>query len=211
MNYDNYLGAIFDCDGTILESMEMWRGNASRIVKHFGLEPTPNLDDVCINLCMRDTCTYINNQFKINITVDELSKLSYELVKDEYENNLMLKTKAKELLDKLKDLNYKMIVATATPSDMVKICLKRLGILDYFVDVISVRDYNTTKRVSKIYDIALEKIGVSKEKCLVFEDAIYAIKTCLDASYNVVVIKDKTQSDELNEILPKTLGLVDLS
>lgn len=210
MEYKKYLGAIFDCDGTLLESMEMWRGNATRIVNHFGFEAKTNLDEICIHLSMKDACEYINKEYNMQNTPVELTNLSYELVKEQYYNNLELKSKAKELLDELKALNYKMIVATATPVILVKECFKRLGVLDYFIDILSVRDYDTNKGESKIYDVALSKLGIEKKDCLVFEDAVHAIKTCINADYNVVIVKDATQSERLSEVADKVLECIDL-
>ena len=209
MNYRAYKGAIFDCDGTLLESMGMWKNNAARLVKHFGFEPTPDLDEKCFNVSMNEVCKYINEQYNMENNPKDLTKLAYELAYDEYLYNLELKTHTKKLLDELKSLNYRMIVATATPSKIVKECFKRLGILDYFIDIISVRDYDINKYESKIYDIALEKLDLDKSEVLVFEDALYAIKTCLKSNYQVVVVKDLYQ-DNLEAVLNDVVGIIEL-
>ena len=61
MNY-----SIFDVDGTILDSMEVWNTLASQYVQSLGMVPEKNLDEIVSDMSLEQSATYLKNHYKIN-------------------------------------------------------------------------------------------------------------------------------------------------
>ena len=56
MNY-----SIFDVDGTILDSMEVWNTLASRYIRSLKKEPEENLDEIVSEMSLEQSATYLKN------------------------------------------------------------------------------------------------------------------------------------------------------
>ena len=83
-----------------------------------------------------------------------------------------------------------MCVATATEQKEATAVLKRLGVLDYFSEVLTTTIVGANKNSPLIYEKALELLGTPKDETYVFEDAVYAIETAKRACFKVIGIED---------------------
>lgn len=100
-----------------------------------------------------------------------------------------------------------MCVATATDESLVKACLKRLGLLEYFKEIFTCRNVGAGKEQPDIYEAALQRLGTLKEKTFVFEDVLHAVKTAKQAGFPVAALYDESSREDWKEIM----GLADIS
>ena len=114
-----------------------------------------------------------------------------------YQNYVVVKDGAREMLDKLYNNGVKMCLATATDRSLVVEILKRLDIEKYFSRIFTTREVGKGKAFPLIYEVALEYLGTPKDETFIFEDAFYAIKTAHDNNFKVVGVYDK------NAFVPK--------
>lgn len=180
-------GAIFDMDGTLINSMDYWAIAPTEFLKNRGIEPPENT--------VRD---YLENGMKSwhkhacpELPFDEVSNGIYDIMDRYYEKYVSLKDGARELLDRLKAHGVKMCLATATDKFMVEKVLKKLGILEYFSAILTSKEVGLGKRHPLIYEKARELLGTDKETTYVFEDAYYAINTCHQNGIKVIGVYDK--------------------
>ena len=192
-------GAIFDMDGTLLNSMDYWAIASGEYLESLGIEPF----DSCNQHFLEDGMKvwYETARSKgLEAPYDEVAKGIYDIMDKYYMNNVRLKDGALELLQRLKYKGVKMCLATATDELYVRKILTRLGIIDFFPKIFTSKTVGLGKRHPLIYEKSLEYLGTKKEETYVFEDAIYAIKTCNAAGFNVIGIYDKNAYAPKEEI-----------
>ncbi len=183
-------GAIFDVDGTILDSMPAWFDIGKRYIISLGIEPDPDLSDRLFHMALNDGADFINEHYHLNKTRKEIIHGITDLVMDFYENEAPFKEGVKELLDALKAHNIPMSIATAGDMSYLGAALKRLGIDDYFEHIYTCTDLNTNKSSPYIFQRAAEDMGLSPQDVYVFEDALKAVRTAKAAGFKVVGIYD---------------------
>ena len=186
-------GAIFDLDGTLLDSMHIWSEIGLKFLKNEGVTPPPGASEEFVKLSLVQAAEfYIKNYAPEKIVLDIVKSIN-ALVEDFYFNEVLLKTGVREFLEFLKERNVKMCVATATDKYMVEKALERNGIRDYFSEIFTCTNVGAGKDSPIIYDKALEHLGTEKNTTFIFEDALYAIETANKADYKIVGIKDVSE------------------
>ena len=194
-------GAIFDMDGTLLDSMDYWAGAPSEFLRQNGIEPLPNdAGKFFLEKGMTSAHKLWSEKYGLTLSLEETREQIYEITKKGYESNVSVKAGAKELLERLKSAGVKMCLATATDRDVVEAVLKRLGIDGYFSRIFTCTEVGKGKAFPLIYEIALDYLGTDKETTYVFEDAHYAIVTAKNAGFKVVGIYDRNVFVSKDEI-----------
>ena len=129
MNY-----SIFDVDGTILDSMEVWNTLASRYIRSLKKEPEENLDEIVSEMSLEQSATYLKNYYKINKSEEVIISEVLHLISDYYMYEVKLMPGFKEFISNYDSVN---VIGTSCDEELVKIALIRLGVLNYFEDIIT--------------------------------------------------------------------------
>lgn len=190
-------GAIFDMDGTLLNSMDYWAIVPTEYLLLKGITPKEDTNRFFLEVGMKEWHKYQ----EIPYSFEEMSKDIYTLMEKYYLKDVKLKDGALDMLKRLKSKGVKMCLATATDKFMVEKVLTRLGIKDYFLTIFTPKDVGKGKRFPLIYEKALEFLGTDKETTYVFEDAYYAINTCYQNGFKVVGVYDKNVFAPENDII----------
>ena len=184
-------GAIFDMDGTLLDSMDYWAIVAGEYLKSKGVTP---FDDDNRHFLEDGLSAWYKRAVEshgLKDSLEEATAAIYDFMANYYQTVVKVKDGARELLEKLKNKGVKICLATATDKKYVIKILEKLGIYHYFSGIFTTREVGVGKRSPKIYHVATEFLGTDPKTTYVFEDAHYAIKTCHDNGINVVGIYDK--------------------
>ena len=200
INIKKIKGAIFDLDGTVLNSMYIWDEIGIRYLKKLGIEPDLKFKKEFKELSLRQAAEYYRNYFKIDISMEEIINGVNKMVEGFYFDEVLKKDNVENVLELLKSNGTKMCVATATDKYLVEKALERNGILDYFSEIYTCAIVDAGKDEAKIYDVAREHLGTPLENTVIFEDALYAIKTAKDAGYTVIGIEDVSAKEDREEI-----------
>ena len=188
-------GAIFDMDGTLLDSLGFWNIAWSKVgEKYLGdpsFYPTEEEDKAVRTMFMQEAMDYIYGIYGFGSSSAELYNELNELIDDFYLNTAKLKNGACELLDYLKNSNKKICIASATERPFIEKVAKNLGISNYFDKIFSCADIGKSKDVPDIYNNAAEFMGYSADDICVFEDSALAISTAKKAGFKTVGIYDK--------------------
>lgn len=209
-------GAIFDMDGTLLDSMPAWRSTASRYVKSLGMVPQKGLDENIRHKSMAEAAEYINMHHKLRKTPREIQAGVIDAMAQFYENEVECKPGVEEFLHQLKEQGVKLCIATATDRPLVNLALERTKIAHYFDAIFTCSEVGRGKAAPDIYEQALAFLGTKKEETYVFEDACYAAVTARKADFPVVAIYDKYEPEQkvlkrqAQYYVKDTIGLVDI-
>ena len=184
-------GAIFDMDGTLLNSMDYWATVADEYLESIGITPR---EDTCRRFLedgMKNWHEYCQREYGLEAPFDEAKRGIYALMDVKYKTVVALKDGALEMLDELYKRSIPMCLATATDRASVEAILSRLGIDKYFSRIFTSGEVGAGKRDPLIYNVALQYLGTDKETTYVFEDALYAMRTAYTNGFKVVGVYDK--------------------
>lgn len=199
----NITGAIFDFDGTVFDSMHIWKGVKFQFFDRIGLVLSEEQREEFKNLFLLDAIELAKTRFDLKMTDKELFNEFFSLIKEKYLADTEPKNDIIEFLEKLKSKGVKMGIATATGEPALIAVLEKFNMLHYFQEIYSTYTVGASKTEPKVYDVVLNELGTEKQTTWIFEDALYAAKTAKKAGYNVVGIYDKSEpgQEELKQLV----------
>ena len=151
-------GAIFDFDGTLFDSMHVWKGVRYKFFDKMGLVLSAEDEEAFKGLYLRESIILAKDRFCLKETYEELFTKFFELIKEMYLADTKPKNDIVEFLDKLKAKGVKMGIATATGEPALEAVLEKFGMLHYFDVILSTYTVGAAKTESKVYDVVLEKL-----------------------------------------------------
>ena len=196
-------GAIFDVDGTLLDSMLIWLEVRYRFLESIGLKAKPDTRDKSKDMSLYQAACYFKSEYGLSMPVKEIMDRINSLIEDFYRNDAQPKDGVIEMLDYLADNNVKMCIASATDTYLLEAALTRCGMRHYFSEIFSCTDVRHGKDEPDIYRIALAHLGTEKSRTVIFEDAYYAIETAKRDGFKVVSIYDEFEPKH-KEVLEKS-------
>lgn len=189
-------GAIFDVDGTLLDSMFTWRHRGEIYLESLGIKPREGLHLDVRRLGFLESPKMIKEEYSLSQSPDEIRNAMMKVVDDYYKSAPQVKKGTVEFLESLRENGVRMCIATATDRNMVEPGLINAGIRDYFDEIFTCGGLKTNKTKPLIFEKAMEFLGTSKEDTVVFEDALYAVRTAKKAGFFVAGIFDEQEPEQ---------------
>ena len=204
MNRENWLknieGAVFDLDGTLLDSSWVWEKVDEKFLGDRGFQVPDDYVDEISPLGAERAAVYTIERFGLNEDKDDIVREWIEMAKKEYATEVVCKPYAKEFLEELHKLNIKMAVATSSDRKLFMKTLEREGILKYFQKIVTVDEVERGKGYPDIYEEAARRIKVNPHKCLVFEDILAGVTGASLGEFNVVAVFDEKSKHNWEKI-----------
>ncbi len=182
---------IFDLDGTLVDSMWMWKAIDIEFLKRFGYDCPENLQKDIEGMSFSETAVYFKENFKLPMTLDEIKAIWIEMSIDKYRHEVTLKPGVLEFLSFLRARGMRMGIATSNAYEMVSAVLDALEIRSYFDVVATACEVAAGKPAPDIYLKVASDLGVEPEKCLVFEDVPAGIMAGKNAGMCVGAVEDE--------------------
>lgn len=196
--------AIFDMDGTLIDSMGMWRSLGRGLLERHGITPPEDLDEQMKPLNLQEGVAWCREYGKLSEPLDVLIQEIWDRVEHFYRHEVQAKPGVKECLSILKMEGVWMYIATATDRPLAEAALKQAGIDGYFRGIVTCREAGQGKdQGPEVYERALRRLRSNKKDTVVFEDALHAVKTAKDAGFRVAALYDpsaETDQEEMKRI-----------
>lgn len=190
-------GAIFDMDGTLLDSMFMWKDLAPRVVRRLGGEPEPGLREAVKPMTLRQAAAYCRDRHGLTQTVDQVIAECEAIMEEFYRHEVQAKPGVDRFLSLLKLEGVEMYVATATDRPLAEAALEQAGIRRYFRGLVTCGEAGAGKDTSPaVYQRALRRLRTSLRDTVVFEDALHAVRTAKAAGFRVAAVYDATVAEQ---------------
>ena len=196
----DFKGAIFDLDGTLIDSMGVWEKIDKEFLKKRNISITHDYIEKINSMSFKKAAKYTIERFNLKESSEELIKEWNEMAIYEYSNNIKLKPHVKEYLEKLKNNNIKIGLATSSPRILYEPVLKNNHIYEYFDVLTSLEDVKRDKNYPDIYLLVAEKLKLRLQECAGFEDILVAVNTMKKANFKVIGVYDKYAHYEIEEI-----------
>lgn len=190
-------GIIFDLDGTLFDSCEMWHQVDEDFFKKRAMEMPADYSASIAHLGLKKAASYTKERFNLAQAEEEIIKEWNDAAIYQYTNNVGLKPYVVNYLEYLKENGIKLGVATANSSEYYMPCLKKNNIDHFFDYICDVSKFKGSKESPEIYLFTAKKLGLSVDECAVFEDIVQALKTAHDAGFYTVAVDDKTQQADI--------------
>ena len=183
-------GAIFDVDGTLLDSMSIWDTIGEDYLRSIGYTPRENLNETFQTMSLHQAARYYQSEYSVGLSLEEIIDGVNGLLEDFYRRKAPLKPGAGEFVRELSHRGVRLCIATATERDLVEAALGRHGVLGYFDDILTCTTVGSGKDQPFIYRQALERIGGDRSGVVVFEDALHAARTAKADGFPVAAVYD---------------------
>ena len=151
-------------------------------------------------MSFEESAIYTIKRFNLKESKENLIERWNQIAMFEYAHNIKLKPNVRTYLEKLKENNIKIGLATASPQELYESVLKNNKIYDYFDAFTTLQEVKKDKNYPDIYLLTSEKLGICPEECAVFEDILIGINTCKKANFKTVGVYDKYAVNDLEKI-----------
>lgn len=192
---------IFDLDGTLIDSMPVWRGTGSSFLENHGFPVPDNLIEVVKTQTIWQTAEWFRAELGVPMEAQDIVNEIVESVVDAYRHTIPLKDGAKEYLNAMAEKHIQMCILTASEADYILPALDRLDIRKYFSHILTCTELGEYKNDGKAYLAAMELMGGTMEETVVFEDAYYAVKGAKSVGFDVYAVLDEVvREDDIDKI-----------
>lgn len=191
----NITGAVFDMDGTLLDSMQIWDTMGSRYLIEKGIEPKPGLDYYFRALSLLEAAEYYRSEYGVSDSVEKIMDDINKMTEKAYLHEVLPKPGVEAVLALLQSRGVKMCVATATDRYLVEAALARCGLSGYFSEILTCTEVGAGKSDPLIFETAREHLGTAKKSTYIFEDSLFAIETAKKAGFPVAAVADPSSDD----------------
>ena len=197
----DYRLAIFDLDGTLIDSMHAWEESFLILLEKNGYAINEALINHIHRMCQIHSYSMLHcDEVDLPMSDEEIEDSMYEILEDFYKNKAKTKTGAREALAYLKDNSVEMIVLSSTRKGHIEAALESNEISSFFSKVISSTDLNMKKSDEKLYEAIVSYMGYEKRETIVFEDNCDSIAAAKRAGIRVCALYDETSKEKWEDI-----------
>ena len=204
MLLDQKEAVLFDVDGTLIDSMGIWRDIDQIYLEQHGFEMPDNLQKELAGLSIKQAADYFREVIGINEPPEKMISDWNALANDFYSNKIMMKEDALRWLDLIRSRGLKMAVCTSNTRHLAHAALNRHDLIKYFEVILTGEDVTVGKPDPFIYLKAARDLGADPGKCIVFEDIKEGIMAGKSAGMTVCGVHDLFSVDQ--EVQKKELA-----
>lgn len=193
--------AIFDMDGTLVDSMPFWKRLAAEFLTSKGVTHIPeDILEQIKPMTMTESAALFLRHFPLEGPPERLAAEMNALMDAHYRKDIPLKVGASEYLRALRQAGVTMCVASATAEPLMEACLSRLGVRQHFRFLLSCETVGAGKRQPDVYLEAARRMNCQPGETAVYEDALYAAATAKAAGFYVVGVYDPSAQSHWHEM-----------
>lgn len=182
---------IFDLDGTLVDSMWMWKQIDIEYLGRFGYECPPQLQKEIEGMSFSETAVYFKEKFQIPDSLEEIKQCWVDMSIEKYRCQVPMKKGVRRFLSYLKENGFRAGIATSNGRAMVDAVLHSLDMEAFFQVIMTACEVAAGKPAPDIYQKVAKTLQVPPERCLVFEDVPAGIMAGKAAGMTVCAIEDE--------------------
>lgn len=190
---------IFDLDGTLIDSMWMWKQIDIEYLGRYNIPLPPTLQRDIEGLSFSETAVYFKETFEIPESIEEIQQTWLEMADYKYCHQVPLKDGVPEFLAYVRKLGMKLAIASSNSVQLIEGVLSAHGLRDYFDVICTCDDVENSKPAPDVYLKAAQLLQVDPKDCLVFEDIIHGIMAGKAAGMTTVAVHDLYSEDTEKE------------
>lgn len=181
---------IFDLDGSLVDSMWLWRAIDMEYLGGFGIDLPEDLQARIEGMSFRETAVFFKENFSIPDPLEQIMETWNRMAWDKYANDVPLKPGVLDFLSKCRRRGIRLGIATSNSRELVTNVLAAHNLQDFFSCIMTGSEVSRGKPAPDIYLKTAEMLETDPAKCLVFEDIIPGIQAGKAAGMRVCAVED---------------------
>ncbi|MBP0963127.1 MAG: HAD family phosphatase [Oscillospiraceae bacterium] len=201
--------AIFDLDGTLINSQEMWTRVKTEVLTSRGI-PCSAEDELDLkSMELPATSQALSKEWPTGITPEEAMAEVLKSVYYHYSNVVELNKGAMELLKKLHAKGITCCLGTASNLEWIEPVITRLGIKEQMDHIVTCEMVGKDKHFPDCFLEVARRAGVDPSRAVVFEDAGYSLRAAKSVGFLTVGINEPASDGTAEELRPLCNWFVD--
>ncbi len=196
----NTKGVIFDLDGTLVDSMWIWKDIDIEFLRKYGHTLPDDLQKKVEGMSFDETANYFINTFGLDLSVLEIQEMWNNMAWEKYATQVPLKKGVMELLRYLKEHNIPCGIASSNSKELIDLIVEKYKLKRYIDSVRNSNEVSSGKPSPDIYLLVAKDLGVEPEHCLVFEDVYHGVLGGKNARMKVCSVYDEHSADDLDDL-----------
>ncbi len=194
--FQNIEAVIFDMDGTLVDSMWMWRAIDIEYLGRFHIPLPEGLQSRIEGMSFHETAVYFKEHFPIPDSLEEIKAQWNRMAWDKYANEVPLKPCIPKFLEDCRKRGILLGIATSNSRELVENIAGVHSLGEYFGCMMTGSDVERGKPAPDIYLAVARELGVKPDRCLVFEDIVPGIQAGKNAGMKVCAVEDAYSADQ---------------
>lgn len=195
----NIQAVIFDLDGTLMDSMGIWRDIDIEFLSRRNLIFEEDLQEKIEGMSFTETAVYFKEHYQLSESIDELKSIWNKMAENKYRYEIQPKPGALRFLDYLKDKGIKMGIATSNSPELIAAINAAYHLDTYMSCIVTACAVKKGKPAPDVYLEAARQLGVDPKDCLVFEDIVKGIEAGKNAGMKVCAVEDAYSAHQREE------------
>lgn len=193
---------IFDLDGTLVDSMWIWKDIDIEYLKKHHLPLPADLQKAIEGMSFTETASYFKTRFNLPDPIEQIKAEWIEMAEDYYSNRINLKQGAADFIAHLTEQGIPVGIGTSNSRDLALMVLRRHNIEMAIAEMVTSCEVPRGKPAPDVFLKVAELMGVEPEHCLVFEDTHAGVLAALAAGMQVIAVRDTHSQEWAHEIEP---------
>lgn len=181
---------IFDLDGSLVDSMWIWRDIDIEYLGRYNMELPEGVQAEIQGMSFTETAQYFKNRFQLPVSLEEIKETWNQMARRKYKEEVPLKEGAYQFLCDCKELGINLGIATSNSRELVEEITETHNLHDFFKSIKTGCDVGKGKPSPDIYLAVAKELNVEPKQCLVFEDIIPGIMAGKNAGMKVCAVED---------------------
>lgn len=182
--------AIFDMDGTLVDSMFYWKRTAAAVLNEMGICIDDEADESFLRIGYYHIPEYVVERYGLPCSAEEFLQKMDNWVLERYRTEILMKPGVREYLASLRDKGVRCVILTASKTAFIDAFLTRYKMHGYFSATYSANALGMEKSNPAIYDVIFDQMQCTAADCVLFDDSDYAITTAAASGLRTVGILD---------------------
>lgn len=191
---------LFDLDGTLVDSMWMWKAIDVEYLGSLGVTLPEGLQRQIEGMSFSETALYFKEAFHVPQSLEEIKGIWVSMAQDKYAHEVEFKPGALAFLEELRKRGIKTGICTSNGRELAQTVIDALEMAPYIDCVMTACEVQAGKPSPDIYLAVAKELGVSSGECLVFEDIPKGIQAGLNAGMRVCAVEDAYSVDQQEAI-----------
>jgi len=187
---------IFDMDGVIFDTEKVYLDIWQRVFEKYGYKMTKEIYALVLGTGRENVKKVFVSHFGSDLPIDDMYIEKDENLAKEIEKGVPLKSGVYEILEYLKENDFKIALATSAISKRAFKQLKQANIENFFNAIVCRDEVKETKPNPDIFLKAADKLMVKPEQCIVIEDSSAGIEAAFNAGMVPIHVVDLKEADE---------------
>jgi len=206
--YRDVKAVIFDVDGTLIDSMWIWKQVDIEFLGKRGIPLPEKLQIEIEGMSYSETAIYFKARFNLPESLEEIKEEWRIMAEDYYKRHIKLKSGAKNFLKLLYEKCITIGIATSNSRELIDYMLTNHGIRQYFYSIRTSCEVDKGKPHPDVFLKVAEDMGIEPYHCLVFEDTVSGVMAAKAAGMKVFAMADEVSEESKDKLIEMTEGYI---